>query len=277
MNDITQDDFDWREAQELTGCSDQQVAFVRSVCQGASLTQAARVAQYAGKGSSLRGQASRIHKSRKVQSLLALARSGDAGVTEDVISRDACKRELSRMIRHGDASQKVRCIEGLEKMRAEERASGQTDAEDGMGEDRLCRDLIVAHPNGATGYVLAIKGGNIVNACLFHDVAQQMQREWPEVLAKLVAQLNGDGRRELERQVADRNYQLWIRQKIWGEIGYVVDLTDNAAKRDPHGRSYITPTAVKPSYENADAMRARGDDRGGKGAEASNGKQAPAV
>jgi hypothetical protein len=71
-------ELDWNTGKKLTGCSDLQVRYVQGICRGLNKSASAKAAGYNGSDNAIRSQASRAHKSSKVQALLAWARAGGA-------------------------------------------------------------------------------------------------------------------------------------------------------------------------------------------------------
>ena len=126
---------------------------------------------------------------------------------------------------------------------------------DGFLDDRLVRNMIKSfsqretHRGDAAAGIILILGHGLNNLPLFHDLAPLVKESWPEVFGKFYARGNDFSRAEVDSRLADKSYQLYTRQLLWGELGYVIDNAGNA-RPDPQGRAVVKPTVSIPSWEN---------------------------
>lgn len=284
MDDFPARQVDWAAGQELTGCSDMQTAFVKAILQGASQTRAAIQAGYRGEGAGLRGAASRIAKGNRVRALIAWAKAGGAGPPSEPGDLRELKKILWRHARGTDAARSIAATQALHKIEADERDAGMTQAADGMSEDRLGRDLLMTNRDGAASYALLLCGQGLAlsRLPLFWDMHQYIMATYPELWERLEARQSKVMLEDLRARLADPSWQLWARQKVWGERGWIVDPLDNKAKPDPQGRPYIAPTARQTTYADAamtapDAGAKRPAEASGNGAAVSRSPEALVV
>ena len=228
---MTEDNFDygvlgkdwWMDAGETTKATPTQIKFACARHAGATRTKAAEMAGYsASDAQGLRTAGSRADDTKSVQDMLVMA-SAAAVTTEDAPYTVAqARQKIGRMVKTSlDPNTVIKGTELLAKLDQVDRDRGQTPEDDGLAAWRIERDFLL-QPNGAAAYVL-IHG--IANCHLLHDThSLLMQQEFgPEIWSRLYAKLNDDWRADLDKRLADPNWQLDVRKKIWSEID--IDIT----------------------------------------------------
>jgi hypothetical protein len=216
----------WIEAQKTTGASDLQVRFACCRHRGMSASGSARAAGYTGDNDTIRQAGSRAAKTTAVMELLSLAAAEAGGGDDGVVGTDEARRILSRLARGSDPNARIRAVEMLQKL--DTRTDGESPDDDGLGPWRVERDYLL-QDNGAVAYVLMFIDrhlmGNIGNLCLLHDTHALMirQRFGPELWQVCRDRLSETGKADLDKKLADRNWQLEARRKVWAEVGVILD------------------------------------------------------
>jgi hypothetical protein len=95
---------------------------------------------------------------------------------------------------------------------------------------------------------------------LLHDLAPRIRKTHPELWAKLLERQSPDMRAVLEAHLADPSWQRGAREKLWGEIGWIVG-SDGKAMPDPQGREFITATTPLPTHNREPDTKANGAAR----------------
>ena len=244
----------WRYKHRATKATAQQTKFACARYRGCSATEAARQSGYSGgtDNEHIRTSASRALRSKSVENLLVLA-AAEGSPRRALVSDDEVHQKLSDMINSGDPATALRATEQRAKMKAHEAERGRGEEWDGLSQERWVRDLLLVpnHVNRAdvAAGILLLMGCGLRNAPLFHDVVPMVKEEWPEVFNKLYAKGNDSNRAEIDSHLADRTYQLYGRQLLWGEMGFIVD-GDGKVRPDPQGRRVIHPTVSMPTWDN---------------------------
>ena len=260
---------DWEEGRTLIGATQKQMLFARALSMGANQTQSCVEAGYGGSRDALRGMGSKLARNRKILALLSWARQGGPQISDTPGDDAELHKILWRHARGKDRAHSIRASEVLHRLDQADRDRGATHEGDGLSEDRLARDCVLRGPWGVLAFA-GLAGGfyntAISRISLFWDIYPALQEHWPAVLAKFLERLSGEMKKDLDDRLADPKWQLWTRQKIWGEIGFVIDSRDNRARRDPQGRPFILPSAVQPTSDHGVKSAAR------PAPEAANGK-----
>jgi hypothetical protein len=140
---------------------------------------------------------------------------------------------LTALIRGPDQVLKLRAIESREKLsdkKDRDRAGeiGGVADHDGLAVWRHTRDFLQAAGHGGAFSALCWLGGGrkLIDLPLLRDCVAAMLTEFPSFWNLLRGELSVVDRAILDRRLADPEWQLAERAKIWGELG--IDLT----KRD---------------------------------------------
>jgi len=214
---------------------------VKGLIAGLSQTAAARAAGYKGDGAGLRGLASRLAKSNKVRALLGWAKAGGAGPSDAPGDVSELKRILWKHARGADKNHALKATEILHRLAAQEREAGQAMADDGFGDWRMARDLLMVRgADGAAAYMLFSSHTALSCLPMLQDLARAVRPAHPQLWADLVKRQSDVMRTDLENKLADTSWQLAPREKIWGEAGWIIG-SDGVAKPDPQGRGFISP------------------------------------
>jgi hypothetical protein len=215
----------WLENGQTLGATDRQVKLA-CLKHGAQMsnTAAAKAAGYTGEDDSLRNTASKAVRAPKVQQLIALATAEATGTNSSPMTPDA-RSVIEKMMLSGD--QNIRLAAAKELMKVENRAEGIGRAADtdGFGTWRTARDYLRL-PGGAAAYIhLHCGTGNpLSNLPLLQDFHTALMRDDPDLWQRMYARGSEFSRREVDRFVADRSYQIDARIKIWREVGVEIDV-----------------------------------------------------
>ena len=246
----------WRDKQRATKATEQQTRFACARYRGCSATEAARQSGYSGGAGNehIRTSGSRAKRSRSVENLLVLA-AAEGSPQRPLVSDAEVHQKLSDMINSGDPATALRAIEQRAKMKVQEAERGRGDEWDGFSEERVVRDMIKIfcqrepHRGDAAAGIVLVLGCGLRNLPLFHDLAPLLKEEWPEIFNKLYARGGDFNRAAIDEQLADKTYQLYARQLLWGEVGMVID-SDGNVRPDSQGRAVIKPTSSIPTWSN---------------------------
>jgi hypothetical protein len=211
------------DAMETTKATLTQAKFACARHAGATRTKSAELAGYsASDPQGLRVAGSRADDTKAVQDMLVMA-SAAAVTTEDAPYTVAqARQKIGRMVKTSlDPSTVIKGTELLAKLDQVDRDRGQTPDDDGLGPWRVERDYLV-QDNGAVAYALMF---GIANLNLLHDTYDLMMRQQfgPELWQLYRNRLNDSAREDLDKKLANKKYQLEVRQKVWAEIGVVLD------------------------------------------------------
>ena len=212
----------WLEAQATCGATDLQVRFACCRHRGMTRTLAARLAGYKGTADSIRQSASDAAKTNAVVNMLALAAAETGSGDDGTLGPAEAKRILSRLARNSDPTVRIKAIESLQKIEQAKQQRGEAPSDDGFGAWRVERDFL-RMPNGGSAYLLLqwASGGTFGSFCLLHDTFSKVMLEprgrelWDQFYRELPAQ----DRADLDRRLADPDWQLDARRKIWAEVG----------------------------------------------------------
>lgn len=231
----------WLEAGKSAGANDQQIKL--AACRFAGLTQevCARLAGYSSKNGTGRQRGSAAEQTKGVQMLLTLAhaelRARDLPVeTKPAISPQEMDQRLDAIIRGPDQSASLRAIELKHKLKGTSVDDGSiAETGDGFSEWRIVREFL-RHPGGATMVVAHWKSNfiGISNIPLLHDVVRMIERDEPEYWQIVRNRLSSFDRMNLDRCLANPEWQLEARIKLWREVG--IELGD-----DPSGHQDKPP------------------------------------
>jgi hypothetical protein len=221
----------WKEFQEATGASDLQLKFAVLRFGGATATKAAKIAGYQGGSESIRRAGYAALRSTAVQNLLELA--SVHAPSDPRISKREVIAKISKLCRSSDPLVALKAVAALADFEKTEKASGTAPEDDGMGDWRICRDYLLIE-NGASQFMMWFRAsqGNMGwpgNYPLLHDVHTLAKGEpfGQQIWDWACGNLSDGSRGELEKHLANKNWQLEARQKIWGEIG--IKLENNGA------------------------------------------------
>jgi hypothetical protein len=148
------------------------------------------------------------------------------------VSDAEVERAIAEMIRSGDQTLKLKAIEVRQKLVDKKDRAGEIGAaaadHDGLAVWRHTRDFLQAAGHGGAFSVLCWLGGGrkLIDLPLLRDCVAAMLTEFPSFWNLLRSELSVVDRAILDRRLADPEWQLAERAKIWGELG--IDLT----KRD---------------------------------------------
>ena len=111
-------DFDPDEARRMLGLTPLQFKFAMARLKGASRSQAAKVAGYAGEegSSQLRQAGSEAARSEKVIAFLKWAETSGAGVPDEPVDATELRKIMSRHARGDDKNASIRACEVLHKL-----------------------------------------------------------------------------------------------------------------------------------------------------------------
>jgi hypothetical protein len=273
------DDFDWQplgrdwwlEVAKSVGADERQLKFACSKFKSCSHTEAARRAGYGdGDGEAAKQAGYRLSRTRVVTTLLALASAECRGGPDGAVDSKEARAILSGLARSSDPSIRIRACEAIQRMDNAERELGTARDDDGMADWRVVRDVLLmpSHMRGelAAGFALSLVPLAMSRWPMLHDLAPVVRKTWPEVWERLLSRQSRPMRSELDRFLADPSWQLEARERIWAEVNFEI-----GADGVPRPIAKVGQRRAREPVLNADAMRARGDDRGGNGAEA-NGK-----
>jgi hypothetical protein len=226
MTDTTREDFwrpfgesQWKEFAETVQASDLQLRFSVARFNGASAAAAAKIAGYAGDHDAIRRAGYQAVRSAAVVALLDLAAVN--APTESKLTDAEVDSRLAKLVRSPDPLIMLKATELFDKRKQRAKEAGETPDDDGLTAWRIERDFLLL-PNGAIAYVFV---HGIANCHLLHDTySLLMQQEFgPEIWSRFYAKLNDDTRTRLDGLLANPDYQLDVRKKIWAEID--IDIT----------------------------------------------------
>ena len=220
----------WMDAMETTKATLTQAKFACARHSGATRTKAAELAGYsASDPQGLRVAGSRADDTKAVQDMLVMASAAAVSTTDAPYTVAEARQKIGRMVKTSlDPSTVIKGTELLARLDQVDRDRGQTPDDDGLNPWRVERNYLV-QDNGAVAYVLMFIDrdlmGNIANLNLLHDTHALMmhQRFGPELWHVCCNRLNDSARKDLDRKLADKKYQLEVRKKVWAEIGVVLD------------------------------------------------------
>lgn len=213
----------WLDAAETVGANRRQAMFAAAKHRGASDTQAAREAGY-GDADTVRQAGHKAVRTRKVTDLLALAAAEAKGATDGTVDGSEARRILSKLARGSDPSIRIRAIEGLTKLDERQAAIGRAVDNDGFSEWRVVRDYLRMPGGGpAILHLYTATGAAVGNMPLLHDVRRAVVEVDPALWERARARGNAAARADLERNLADPQYQLDARRKLWREVGVSID------------------------------------------------------
>jgi hypothetical protein len=217
----------WKEQGRLCRCSERQIKFAAALYQKCTQHRAAAIAGYPGDPQQLSVQGSRAAASDRVRDLLALAEAQDGGaLREDLITSGEIDRRISRMIRSPDPGTSLKATELWHKLEDKKRERGTAPSDDGWAEARAERDMVAQGPDGACSYLHLFRSlqgdlGHVGNLNLTHDTYYTIMRHplgralWEHDFARLSEPM----KEHVRRQLADPNWQIDVRRKLWAEIG----------------------------------------------------------
>lgn len=227
----TDDNFDWgvlgkdwwMESMETVRATLNQAKFACARHAGATRTKAAELAEYsASDNQGLRTAGSRADDTKAVIDLLTMASAASVVDTDDPYTVAEARKKIGRMVKTSlDAQVVIKGTELLAKLDQVDRDRGQTPTDDGLTPWRIERDFLL-QPNGAVAYVLM---HGISNYHLLHDTYSLLmgQEFGPEIWSRFYAKLNDSARAHLDGLLANPDYQLDVRKKIWAEVD--IDIT----------------------------------------------------
>jgi hypothetical protein len=243
-------ELDWAIGKELTGCSDLQVRYVQGICQGLNRSAAAKRAGYVGTDNAIRSQASRAHKSSKVQALLGWARTGGAGPSDAIGDVTELKKILWKHARGQDKNHAIKAATVLHSLAERERQIVDGNEWDGLSDWRWARDSILDGPDWTAAFVLWYGRRELAALPMLHDLVPVMKHHWPEIWDKRLARQNANARASLERQLADRDWQRETREQVWAEKGYTLNREGGVTLNPDGARVKIdTDTGAMPPAE----------------------------
>jgi hypothetical protein len=228
---MTEDNFDWgvlgkdwwMDAMETTKATLTQTKFSCARHAGATRTKAAEMAGYsAADAQALRTAGSRADDTKSVADMLVMASAASVSTTDAPYTVAEARQKIGRMVKTSlDPSTVIKGTELLARLDQVDRDRGQTPEDDGLTAWRIERDFLLLN-NGGSAYALV---HGIANCHLLHDTYELlMQQEFgPEIWSRFYAKLNDDTRAQLDRTLANPDYQLNVRKKIWSEID--IDIT----------------------------------------------------
>jgi hypothetical protein len=213
----------WRELAEATGASELQLRFAAARFGGANATAAAKIAKYRGDAESIRRAGYSALRSSAVQNLLELA-SVHAPADPRISQREVIAK-ISKLCRSSDPLVALKAVAALADYEKAEKAAGAAPEDDGFSEWRICRDFLMV-PNGATQWMLWCRAYNgdlgwPGNYPLLLDVHALMKGEvfGQQVWDWACGAMSEESRKDLEIKLADKNWQIEARRKVWAEIG----------------------------------------------------------
>ena len=232
---MTEDNFDygilgkdwWLEAGETTRATPTQIKFACARHAGATRTKAAEMAGYAATDAqALRTAGSRADDTKSVQDMLVMASAAAVSTTDAPYTVAEARQKIGRMVKTSlDPSTVIKGTELLARLDQVDRDRGQTPTDDGFGEWRICRDFLVQE-NGASQFMLFYRGLNKHlgwPGCfpMLHDVYLLAQGEpfGQQIFDWTGRDMSEQSREDLQKKLANKDYQLEARKKIWAEIG----------------------------------------------------------
>jgi hypothetical protein len=240
----------WRDAGAQFKSSEQQIKFACAKHRGASNAGAAREAGYRGDEDSIRQSGYKAFRTTSVQNLLALAAAEAKGGHDGTVDGGEAKRILSKLARGADPNIRIRAIEAMHRM--DERSATPTGFElDGYSEQRLVREFLTMEGGGVAVAFLWRGHDWIGNLPLLHDVRNAVMRDTPAIWDWLLNDATKRASREsmesLRNKLADHEYQIADRAKMWREIGmdipgmnYTPDLSKYSDSNETLGRGLIS-------------------------------------
>jgi hypothetical protein len=228
----------WKELQEATGASDLQLKFAVLRFGGATATKAAKLAGYQGDSESIRRAGYSALRSTAVQNLLELA-SVKAPADPRISKREVIAK-ISKLCRSSDPLVALKAVAVLQDFEKAEKASGEAPDDDGLNDARLCRDMLTGE-SGASAWMLIYKSqrrdmGHPGNYPLLHDVYTLARGEvfGQQIFDWCGRNMNEESRKDLEKKLADKNYQLEVRQRLWSEIGIKLEPNGSFGRSGSH-------------------------------------------
>jgi hypothetical protein len=235
VNVTTDDNFDWgvlgkdwwMEAMETTRATLTQGKFACARHAGATRTKAAEMAGYsATDAQALRTAGSRADDTKSVQDMLVMASAASVSDTDAPYTVAQARQKIGRMVKTSlDPSTVIKGTELLARLDQVDRDRGQTPEDDGYGEWRTTRDFLLTE-NGASQFMLYYRAlrkdqGWPGSFPLLHDIYTLAQGEpfGQQIFDWTGRNMSEESRKDLEKKLADKKYQLEVRQKIWAEIG----------------------------------------------------------
>ena len=228
----------WRENGAACRASEQQIRFACARHNGANKSRAASLAGYKGDADALRSAGVRAEGTKAVDDLLTLASAAEVGVTDSAVTFKEVKRKIGKLVRSPDGAIALKASELFFKLEAAEKERGEHPDDDGLSESRLARDILVQE-NGASTFMLYYRAqnkgmGHPANYPLLHDVYAIAKQEpfGQQIFVWCGRDLSETMRQALEEHLADPNWQLETRQKIWAEIGIAIGANGQAKMMD---------------------------------------------
>jgi hypothetical protein len=225
----------WRELAEATGASELQLRFAAARFGGANATAAAKIAGYKGGTESIRRAGYSALRSSAVQNLLELA-SVHAPADPRISQREVIAK-ISKLCRSSDPLVALKAVAALADYEKAEKAAGAAPEDDGFAEWRVCRDYLMIE-NGASQFMLwyRARNGNLgvpSNYPLLLDVHALMKGE--PFGQQIWDWACGPGPRDdLDKLLANKNWQIEARRKIWAEIGIRLESNGSFSREAAH-------------------------------------------
>jgi hypothetical protein len=228
----------WRDLAATAGASELQLRFSIARFNGASAAKAAEIAGYSGSRDELRRAGYSAVRSTAVTALLDLAAVDSP--YESALTDQEVDRKIAKLVRSGDPNVSMKAAELFDKRRARAKEAGEGPTDDGFEDWRYCRDYLI-QDNGASQFMLFYRGlrknlGGPVNYPLLIDVYTLAQGEpfGQAIFDWAGRDMNEASKDDLAKKLADKNYQLEARQKIWAEIGIKLDKNGTFSRGATH-------------------------------------------
>jgi hypothetical protein len=235
----------WREQAKSCGVDGEMaIRFCAAKSRGLTNTRAAKEA---GAAEPHKSAGYRLARTRGVE-LLMTAVSVESGGAVGLVTAAEGKAILSSLARGSDPSIRIRSVELLAKIEAQERESATPPELDGLSRERLVRDLILWFgDHGAVAAMMMRRAcySSPALSCLpmFHDIIPRVLRFAPELVERDLARHSQPMKADYAKVLADAEWQLDTRKQVWSEIGWrivnnearapLIEKTNGAAKQEP--------------------------------------------
>lgn len=241
----------WRDTGEQVRATEQQVKLAACLFAGMTKTAAARLSGYSSEDERARKSGSEAAKTNGVKTLLALATSevksrNLPSAPKTLMTRDEAMEKLTDIARGKDPSLALRAIEAINKNEPQPTDIGRfTLLDDGFNGWRVCRDFLRIPGGAVAAASLYTTDAGLASMPLLHDVVDMLKRDDPDFYERIRRRQSRVGLVELDKQLADPDWQREARQKLWLEVGVDIDAIGSIAnvKGGPDGPSVKAPAA----------------------------------
>jgi hypothetical protein len=227
----------WREAGAQMRASEMQTKFAACFFSGMTRTAAAKLSGYSSDEERARKSGSEAAQSSRVTSLLALATAEIKAKdmpppSPKLMTETEWKLRLSDIAKGPDKALALRAGEALfrEKENSSEIGRFSLATDDGFAEWRIVRDHLRL-PGGAVAIVsfYMASGNHLAGMPMLHDAIGMLRRDDPEYYETVRRRHSRGGLIEIDRLLANPQWQYEAREKLWREVGLSIQKVEAQA------------------------------------------------